>query len=178
VAPEPGPVLSRAQREEVRAQGARAGAARAAGPLNAPAPARRDFANGFLFAEVLSRYYPVDVEMHSFENVASTELKRANWAVLERLFKVGLACDAAGRRGGAAPRRARGRGPRLQHRARFPPRAPRRRRRRRAPLCCASQRRGVPVDARQVEAVMAAEGDAAAELLQLLYGFINSDAFA
>jgi hypothetical protein len=37
---------------------------------------------------VLSRYYPTDLDMHSFENVTSTELKRANWMVLEKLFKV------------------------------------------------------------------------------------------
>ncbi len=49
---------------------------------------RRDFCNGFLFAEMLSRYYPQDVAMHSFENVASIERKRQNWTVLERFFKV------------------------------------------------------------------------------------------
>jgi CH-like domain in sperm protein len=48
----------------------------------------RDFANGFLFAEILSRYFPMDVAMHSFENVTSSERKRANWALLERLIKV------------------------------------------------------------------------------------------
>ena len=48
----------------------------------------RDFANGFMYAEVLSRYFPADVQMHSFENVASTERKRQNWQLLEKLFKV------------------------------------------------------------------------------------------
>ncbi|WIA33328.1 hypothetical protein OEZ86_006465 [Tetradesmus obliquus] len=48
---------------------------------------KRDFSNGFLFAEILCRYYPADVQMHSFENVTSIERKRANWVVLERLFK-------------------------------------------------------------------------------------------
>lgn len=53
---------------------------------------------------MLSRYYPSDIDMHSFENVTSTELKRANWMVLEKLFKarahahscVALSSPAAG----------------------------------------------------------------------------------
>ena len=53
-------------------------------------PNNSDFANGFLFAEILSRYFPADVQMHSFENVASGERKRANWDVLDRFFKVGF----------------------------------------------------------------------------------------
>ena len=58
--------------------------------------ARRDFANGFLFAEVLSRYYPADVQMHSFENVTSVERKKQNWSLLMKLFKVCRPCRGAG----------------------------------------------------------------------------------
>jgi hypothetical protein len=48
----------------------------------------RDFANGFLFAEILSRYYPAEVQMHSFENVASSERKKSNWALLTKFLTV------------------------------------------------------------------------------------------
>ena len=48
----------------------------------------RDFANGFLVAEVLSKYFPDDVQMHSFENVTSIQRKKSNWHLLKRFFKV------------------------------------------------------------------------------------------
>ncbi|CAD7697495.1 unnamed protein product [Ostreobium quekettii] len=48
---------------------------------------RRDFSNGFLVAEILSRYFPSDVQMHSFENVSSIERKKSNWHILEAFFK-------------------------------------------------------------------------------------------
>uniref|UniRef100_A0A383WH49 Calponin-homology (CH) domain-containing protein n=1 Tax=Tetradesmus obliquus TaxID=3088 RepID=A0A383WH49_TETOB len=86
---------------------------------------KRDFSNGFLFAEILCRYYPADVQMHSFENVTSIERKRANWVVLERLFK----------------------------------------------------KRNIPIEQQQVEAIINAEGDAASEVLQAVYSFINSEAY-
>lgn len=59
---------------------------------------RRDFANGFLYAEILSRYYPADVQMHSFENVASMERKKKNWSLLEKVIKVGAGGPCEGRR--------------------------------------------------------------------------------
>lgn len=34
------------------------------------------------------RYYPQDIAMHSFENVASMERKKSNWALLEKVIKV------------------------------------------------------------------------------------------
>lgn len=134
---------------------------------------RRDFSNGFLFAEVLSRYYPGDIEMHSFENVTSVERKRANWVVLEKLFKVRQLRRGQGARGGRAAAvkgrrtlRAASACRQLKNQTQATPLAP--------PL---PQRRDIPIESRQVEAVISAEGDAASDMLQLLYAFINSDAF-
>jgi hypothetical protein len=39
------------------------------------------------------------------------------------------------------------------------------------------QRRDIPVDQQMIEAVINAEGEAASEVLQTLYTFINSDAY-
>jgi hypothetical protein len=40
-----------------------------------------------------------------------------------------------------------------------------------------SQRRNIPVDQQQIEAVINAEDDAATDVLQYIYSFINSDAY-
>ncbi|PNH07890.1 Spermatogenesis-associated protein 4 [Tetrabaena socialis] len=44
---------------------------------------RRDVANGFLVAEVFARYFPTDIQMHSFANATSSHFKRDNWAQLQ-----------------------------------------------------------------------------------------------
>ncbi|EFJ50813.1 hypothetical protein VOLCADRAFT_103869 [Volvox carteri f. nagariensis] len=44
---------------------------------------RRDVANGFLVAEIFSRYFPADIQMHSFANATSSHYKRDNWDQLK-----------------------------------------------------------------------------------------------
>lgn len=43
----------------------------------------RDCANGFLVAELLSRYFPKDVNMRSYENGRSSHFRNDNWMQIQ-----------------------------------------------------------------------------------------------
>jgi hypothetical protein len=47
---------------------------------------RRAFNNGFLIAEVFSRYFPQEIQMHSFDNAESYAKKKDNWQQLQLFF--------------------------------------------------------------------------------------------
>eukprot|EP00921_Rhytidocystis_pertsovi_P001502 GHVQ01002580.1.p1 GENE.GHVQ01002580.1~~GHVQ01002580.1.p1 ORF type:complete len:663 (-),score=85.32 GHVQ01002580.1:1280-3268(-) len=47
---------------------------------------RRDFANGYLVAEVCSRYFPQEVQMHSYDRGCNMTTKRSNWELLYKLM--------------------------------------------------------------------------------------------
>mmetsp|Transcript_28558 Transcript_28558/g.51719 ORF Transcript_28558/g.51719 Transcript_28558/m.51719 type:complete len:848 (-) Transcript_28558:59-2602(-) len=48
---------------------------------------KRDLTNGYMVAEIFSRYYPKDVDMLTYENGLRLEAKVDNWEQLFRLFK-------------------------------------------------------------------------------------------
>ena len=48
---------------------------------------RRDFANGFLVAEIFYRYYVKAIHIHSFDNGISLPCRKGNWNVLRKFFR-------------------------------------------------------------------------------------------
>ena len=48
---------------------------------------KRDLSNGWVFAEILSRYFPDDIEMYQFDNGFKLEKKQNNWVHLTKFCK-------------------------------------------------------------------------------------------
>jgi hypothetical protein len=48
---------------------------------------RKDMSNGFLLAEIISRYEPGRIPMHAFENTHNNARRDNNWTQLALFFK-------------------------------------------------------------------------------------------
>jgi hypothetical protein len=48
---------------------------------------KRDLSNGFVVAEIISRYHPDCIDMHSFESKLSMEEKDTNWNYIKKVCK-------------------------------------------------------------------------------------------
>ena len=48
---------------------------------------RRDFSNGFLVAEIFSKFFPREIKMHSYDTGQSISAKLSNWGLLEAFFR-------------------------------------------------------------------------------------------
>jgi len=47
----------------------------------------RDLDNGFLIAEIFTRYYPSKIQMFSLENSHNFEFRKNNWLIIEKFIK-------------------------------------------------------------------------------------------
>ena len=42
--------------------------------------------NGFFVAEIISRYHPLKIQMHSFDNSQNYKRKKNNWFLIQEFF--------------------------------------------------------------------------------------------
>ena len=48
---------------------------------------KRDLSNGWIYAEILQRYYPNELEMYQFDNGFKLDKKMNNWEHLSKFLK-------------------------------------------------------------------------------------------